>query len=72
MKQKGKRIRKNIMVDPSLIKRARKILGAPSNSQGIEMVLKSVADRKTNEEVWEATEKFIKSMQGKNFKPLFS
>ena len=60
------------MVTLDLVKRAKKILGASNDSQAIEMLLKSVADRKTNEEVWEATEEFIKSMQGKKFKPLFS
>lgn len=70
--KKSKRIRKNIMVNPYLIKRARKILNAPSDSQAIEAVLKSVADRKTNEEVWEATRKFIESAHDPNFKPLFS
>ena len=72
MKQGTKKVRKNIMVNPDLIKRAKKILGASNDSQAIEMLLKSVADRKTNEEVWKATEEFIKSMQGKRFKPLFS
>ncbi len=72
MKRKSKKVRKNIMIDPALVKRARKILGAPSDSQAIELVLKSIADRKTNEEVWEATKKFIKSMHGKKFKPLFT
>ncbi len=60
------------MVNPDLIKRAKKIFNASSDSQAIEMSLKSIADRKTNEEMWKATEEFIKSMQGKNFKPLFS
>ena len=60
------------MVNPDLVKHARKILNAPSDSQAIEMLLKSLSDRKTNEEAWKATEEFIKSMQGKNFKPLFS
>lgn len=60
------------MVNPGLIKRARNILNAASDSQAIEMLLKSLNNRKTNEEAWKATEEFIKSMQGKNFKPLFS
>lgn len=72
MKNKSRKIRKNIIVDPELVKRAKKILNAPSDSLAIELCLKSIADRKTNEEVWKATEEFIKSMQGKSFKPLFS
>lgn len=72
MKNKSAKVRKNIMVDPELVKRAKKILNAPSDSLAIELCLKSITDRKTNEEVWKATEEFIKSMQGKNFKPLFS
>ena len=72
MKQKSKKVRKNIMVDPGLVKRAKKILGASNDSQAIEMLLKSVADRKTNEEVWEATKKFIEAAHDPNFKPLFS
>ena len=72
MKQKPKKVRKNIMINPDLVKRAKKILGASNDSQDIEMLLKSVADRKTNEEIWEATKKFIKSAHDPNFKPLFS
>ena len=72
MSQQKKKTRKNITVNLDLMKRAKKILGASNDSQAIEMLLKSVADRKTNEEVWKATEEFIKSMQGKKFKPLFS
>ena len=72
MKKKPQRIRKNIMVNLDLMKRAKKILGASNDSQSLEMLLKSVADRKTNEEVWEATKKFIKSAHDPNFKPLFS
>lgn len=72
MKEKGKKIRKNIMVNPDLVKHARSIFNASSDSQAIELCLKSLADRKTEEEVRKATEKFIKSMYGKSFKPLFS
>ena len=72
MKQQNKKVRKNIMVNLDLMKRAKKILGASNDSQTIDMLLKSVADRKTNEEVWEATKKFIKSAHDPNFKPLFS
>ena len=60
------------MVNLDLVKRAKKILGASNDSQAIEMLLKSVADRKTNEEIWEATKKFIKRAYDPNFKPLFS
>lgn len=72
MKEKGKKIRKNIMVNPYLIKRARNVLNAASDSQAIEMLLKSVADKKTNEEVWNETRKLIKQLHNPNFKPLFS
>lgn len=72
MKKPGKKVRKNIMVNLDLIKRARKILNASNDSQAIEILLKSLNDRKTNEEAWKATEEFINSMQGRNFKPLFS
>ena len=72
MSQQKKKTRKNITVNLDLMKRAKKILGASNDSQAIEMLLKSVADRKTNEEVWEATKKFIKSAHDSNFKPLFS
>ena len=72
MKEKSKKVRKNIMVNPDLVKRVKKILGASNDSQAIEMLLKSVADRKTNEEVWEATKKFIRNAHDPNFKPLFS
>ena len=60
------------MVNPDLVKRAKKILNASNDSQAIEMLLKSVANRKTNEEVWEATKKFIEAAHDPNFKPLFS
>ena len=72
MKEKSKRVRKNIMINPNLVNRTRKILNAPSDSQAIELALQSIADRKTNEELWKATEKFIKSVRDPNFKPLFS
>ncbi|MBI3591495.1 MAG: hypothetical protein HY094_09000 [Candidatus Melainabacteria bacterium] len=72
MKNKSTKVRKNIIVDPFLVKRARKILNASSDSQAIEICLKSLTDRKTNEEVWEATKKFIRNAYNPNFKPLFS
>ncbi len=72
MKKKLQRTRKNIMVNLALVKRAKKILGASNDNEDIEMLLKSVADRKTNEEVWEATKKFIQNAHDPNFKPLFS
>ena len=72
MKQKSKKVRKNIMVNLDLIKRAKEVLGAANDSQAIEILLKSVADRKTNEEVWEATKKFIQNAHDPNFRPLFS
>ena len=72
MERKSKRIRKNIMVNPDLVKRARNILGAPNDSQAIELCLESIADRKTNEEMWDETKKLIKRLHNPNFKPLFS
>ena len=72
MKNKSAKVRKNIIVDPKLVTRARKILNASSDSQAIEMCLKSIADRKTNQEVWEATKRFIRNAYNPNFKPLFS
>lgn len=71
MKRPGKKIRKNIMVNPLLVKRARKILSASSDSQAIEMALDEIAQRKTNEEAWEATREFIKKLAGSKVKPLF-
>lgn len=73
MKQNSKRIRKNIMVNPDLVERARNIFGASNDSQAIEMALNSsVVDRKTEEEVWKATIKFIEHLRKDKIKPLFS
>ena len=60
------------MVNPDLMKRAKKVLSAENDSQAIEILLKSVADRKPNEEVWKATKKFIQNAHDPNFSPLFS
>ena len=72
MSQQNKKTRKNIMVTLDLMKRAKKILGASNDSQAIDMLLQSVADRKTNEEMWDETKKLIKRLHDPNFKPLFS
>jgi len=60
------------MVDPNLVKRAKNILNADSDSQAIEMCLKSLADRKTEKEVRKATEIFIKNAHDPDFSPFFS
>lgn len=71
--KKSKRIRKNIMVDPNLMIRARKILNAPNDSQAIEQALNtSTAGRKTEEELRQATIDLTKHMRRYKIKPLFS
>lgn len=72
MKQ-NKRIRKNIMVNPDLVKRAKKVFGASSDSQAIEEALNtSLEGRKTDDELWEATIEFVKHLKRDKIKPLFS
>lgn len=61
------------MVDLSLVKRARKIFGAPNDSQAIEQALNtSIAGRKTEEELWQATIDLVNHMKKHKIKPLFS
>lgn len=72
MKQKGKRIRKNIMVTPGLIKRARNILNAASDSQAIEKSLEIATDRKTDDELWKATIDFVKHLKRDKIRPVFN
>ncbi len=72
MKQRGKKIRKNIMVNPDLVKRARSVFNASSDSQAIELALEQSSQRKTNEELWKATIDFVKHLKRHRIKPLFS
>ena len=72
MKKKGKKIRKSELIGRELEERVNKIFGKPNNNKATETLLKSIADKKTGEEVRKATERFLKSLQGKDFKPLFS
>lgn len=73
MREKGKRIRKNIMVNPDLVERARKIFGAANDSLAIEQALNiSTAGRKTEDELWEATKNIVKMMAKYKIKPLFT
>ena len=61
------------MVNPDLIKRARKIFAASNDSQAIEEALNtSLAGRKTDDELWEATKDIVKMMAQYKIKPLFS
>ena len=60
------------MVNPDLVKRARNIFKASSDSQAIEKSLEMATDRKTDDELWEATIKFIEHMKRDKIKPLFS
>lgn len=71
MKQKSKKVRKNIMVNPNLVKRARKILNAPSDSQAIETALEEIAQRKTEDEIQSATYKFLRHFSRDKIKPIF-
>ena len=72
MKKGSKKVRKCVYINANLLKRARKILNACSDSNAIELALKPIAERKTDEEMWEETRKFVRSLNSKNFKPLFS
>ena len=72
MKQKGKKIRKNIMVDPIKLKRAKNILKAASDSKAIDMALDPFINRKTEDELWEATIEFVKHLRRDKIKPIFS
>ena len=72
MKKKRKKIRKSELIGRELEKRANKLFGEPNNSKTTRVLLKSIADKKINEELWEATKKFIKAAHDPNFKPLFS
>lgn len=72
MRTKRKKVRKCITINPVLLKKVRKILNASSDNEAIEMALKPIADRKTDEEIWRETKKFIRHLQDQNFKPLFS
>jgi hypothetical protein len=61
------------MVNLDLVKRARKIFGAPNDSQAIEQALNtSLAGRKTEEELRQATIDLIKHMRRHKIKPLFN
>ena len=72
MNKKSKKIRKNIMVNPDLVKRARNVFKASSDSQAIEMALEQTAQRKTDDELWQATIEFVKHLKRDKIKPLFS
>ena len=72
MKKKGKKIRKSELIGRELEKRVNKIFGKPNNNKATETLLKSIANKKINEEVWEATKKFIQAAHDPDFKPLFS
>lgn len=72
MKKPGKKVRKNIMVNLDLVKRAKKIFGASSDSQAIEKSLETATDRKTDDELWEATIELVKDMKKYKIRPLFS
>lgn len=71
MKKKRKKIRKSELIGHELEKRANKLFGKLDNKP-TKTLLKPVVRGKTEEEFKKITERFIKSMQGKNFKPLFS
>ena len=70
MKQQNKKTRKNIMVNLDLVKRAKKVFNASSDSQAIEMALKQAGQKKTDEELWEATQNIVKLMAKHKIKPL--
>ena len=60
------------MVNLDLVKRARKIFNASSDSQAIELSLKQAGQKKTDEELWEATRNIVKLMAKHKIKPLFN
>ena len=60
------------MVNPDLVKRARKVFNSSSDSQAIETALEEVGQRKTDEELWKATIDFVKHLKKDKIKPLFS
>ena len=72
MKQKPKKVRKNIMVNLDLVKRAKKVFNASSDSQAIEFALEQAGQRKTDEELWKATIDFVEHLKKDKIKPLFS
>lgn len=72
MKQKSKRVRKNIMINLDLVKRARKVFNASSDSQAVELALEQAGERKTDDEVRSATYEFLKHFSKAKIKPLFN
>lgn len=60
------------MVNLDLVKRARKVFNAPSDSRAIEMALEEAGQRKTDDELWAATQKIVKLMVEHKIKPVFS
>jgi hypothetical protein len=54
--------RKHYALDPTKIKRAQKLLGAPTEVEAIEQALDEViSERERNRQVWKATERLLKS-----------
>ena len=60
------------MVNLDLVKRAKKLFNASSDSQAIELALEQAGQRKTDEELWKATQDIVKLMAKHKIKPLFS
>ncbi len=72
MKSKSKKIRKNIMIKPDLLKEAKNILNADSDSQAIEMALTELTQQRSDDDLWKATAELVNHMKEHKIKPLFS
>ena len=59
------------MVNPDLVKRARNVFKASSDSQAIEMALEQTTQRKTDDELKLATYEFLNHLSRDKIKPLF-
>lgn len=71
MEKKGKKVRKNVMIDPDLLKAARKNLGASTESETIEKALEPIAEWESEDEIMKATREFIKHLSRDKIKPIF-
>ena len=60
------------MVNLDLVKRARNVFKASSDSQAIEMALEQAAQRKTDDELWKATKDIVRMLTKYKIKPLFN
>ena len=60
------------MVNLDLVKRVKKVFDASSDSQAIELALEEAGQKKTDEELWEATRNIVKLMVKHKIRPLFN